>query len=374
MARHITSLNINGYRGLCDFFADDIADINILLGNNNSGKTSVLEVLDTFSAITSPSKWLNNSVYRNSLMSGLNPCIDLHNLFNINYTDMPIDVEYTDTLGKKNNLILRQKTEDVRLDLKSIKDIDRIGYRRITQNIEKYSMKDITEHNMENVVVECKHSTMTFDFNNEKTVSTDFFEFSNIIRSKSDIKCLFKTQYEYPYKYITQQFNLSDIIENQEMYEELISVLKVFDEDITQVFADNENNSVVYKIASKKNEKALPISVFGDGLKLALSIFAALPKARDGIMLIDEFNSSLHTSQISKVLQVIITICKRFNIQLFMTTHSLEAVDKVIECCDDFLDDLRIIRINKKTKQTYAKVINGNNAKQLRQNNEAELR
>ena len=46
MARHITSLKIDGYRGLRNFAVDDLADVNILLGDNNCGKTSVLEVLD----------------------------------------------------------------------------------------------------------------------------------------------------------------------------------------------------------------------------------------------------------------------------------------------------------------------------------------
>ena len=39
----ISSLNINGYRGLENFEMTGLGRINLLVGTNNSGKTSVLE-------------------------------------------------------------------------------------------------------------------------------------------------------------------------------------------------------------------------------------------------------------------------------------------------------------------------------------------
>ena len=45
MAGHIKNLDVDHYRGLNDVCLRDLNAINILTGNNNSGKTSVLEVL-----------------------------------------------------------------------------------------------------------------------------------------------------------------------------------------------------------------------------------------------------------------------------------------------------------------------------------------
>ena len=41
----ISSLNIKGYRGLENFEMSGLGRINLLVGTNNSGKTSVLEII-----------------------------------------------------------------------------------------------------------------------------------------------------------------------------------------------------------------------------------------------------------------------------------------------------------------------------------------
>ncbi len=45
MAIHITELNIETYRGIKSLKLNNLAPINIITGDNNCGKTSVLEVL-----------------------------------------------------------------------------------------------------------------------------------------------------------------------------------------------------------------------------------------------------------------------------------------------------------------------------------------
>ena len=45
MARHLSELSIGTYRGIRDLCIKDLGDINILVGDNNCGKTSVLEAL-----------------------------------------------------------------------------------------------------------------------------------------------------------------------------------------------------------------------------------------------------------------------------------------------------------------------------------------
>ncbi|MFA7128629.1 MAG: AAA family ATPase, partial [Sphaerochaeta sp.] len=44
-AKHISELNIITYRGIRNLEIDDLGRVNILLGDNNSGKTSVLEAI-----------------------------------------------------------------------------------------------------------------------------------------------------------------------------------------------------------------------------------------------------------------------------------------------------------------------------------------
>ena len=55
---HIKSLNIETFRGIQNLKLDSFSGINIFTGDNNSGKTSVLELLDSLSAPIELQTWL----------------------------------------------------------------------------------------------------------------------------------------------------------------------------------------------------------------------------------------------------------------------------------------------------------------------------
>jgi AAA domain, putative AbiEii toxin, Type IV TA system len=80
-----------------------------------------------------------------------------------------------------------------------------------------------------------------------------------------------------------------------------------------------------------------PISAFGDGLRRALLMAATIPAVPNGVLLIDELESALHVSVLDSVLEILKWAAERYNVQVFATTHSLEAVDAV---CRSFASDL----------------------------------
>ena len=47
MAIHIKNLKIDTYRGIKNLQLNNFKDINIFTGDNNTGKTSILEVLNS---------------------------------------------------------------------------------------------------------------------------------------------------------------------------------------------------------------------------------------------------------------------------------------------------------------------------------------
>lgn len=49
MGKYITELNISQIRGINKLEMKNIGDVNLLLGNNNVGKTSVLEAIKILS-------------------------------------------------------------------------------------------------------------------------------------------------------------------------------------------------------------------------------------------------------------------------------------------------------------------------------------
>ena len=64
----------------------------------------------------------------------------------------------------------------------------------------------------------------------------------------------------------------------------------------------------------------------GDGIRRILQLFISMEKARDGFLLIDEFENGLHYSVQTEVWQLLFRLAKQRNIQIFATTHSLDCV------------------------------------------------
>ena len=95
----------------------------------------------------------------------------------------------------------------------------------------------------------------------------------------------------------------------------------------------------------------------------------------DGIILIDEIDNAINMSVFHKIFPWFIQKCKEHNIQAFVTTHSAEAIDAILESQNDN-DDIRIITLRKtpKTHKTIAKICTGSEALADRENFKMELR
>ena len=81
MGQSIESVKIDTFRGLHSFELENLAQINILTGDNNSGKTSVLELLSSLEDPTSFITW--RKLLRDS-RDGFSIYDGFYNLFDIN--------------------------------------------------------------------------------------------------------------------------------------------------------------------------------------------------------------------------------------------------------------------------------------------------
>jgi AAA15 family ATPase/GTPase len=88
-----------------------------------------------------------------------------------------------------------------------------------------------------------------------------------------------------------------------------------------------------------------PLYVFGDGLKKTLMLALTLLTTKNGVLLIDEIETSIHVSALTKVFSWLVETCRRQHTQLFVTTHSLEAIDAMLQT-EIATDDLVAFRLN----------------------------
>ncbi|HET6883745.1 MAG TPA: AAA family ATPase [Pirellulales bacterium] len=87
-----------------------------------------------------------------------------------------------------------------------------------------------------------------------------------------------------------------------------------------------------------------PLSIFGDALRRAVLIAGTLPTLAGGVLLIDEIEAGIHRDALARVFSWLVRTARELNVQIFATTHSLEAIDAILYAEQDELDDLATFR------------------------------
>lgn len=127
-----------------------------------------------------------------------------------------------------------------------------------------------------------------------------------------------------------QLTRLSELIESDTKLA-LIELLQDLDSDVRDLQIITEKHTGFPTILVKHNRSgSVPISVMGDGFRRALAIALSIPSASKGLLLIDEIETALHVSFLEKLFAWLIRACENFDVQLFATTHSLEAVSALV--------------------------------------------
>lgn len=77
-----------------------------------------------------------------------------------------------------------------------------------------------------------------------------------------------------------------------------------------------------------------------------------------GILLVDEIEAGIHSKALKNFIGKLLNVCTSNNVQIFLTTHSLETIDIILDDCPDRLNDISIYHIRNQGNQTLTKNYN----------------
>jgi hypothetical protein len=80
------------------------------------------------------------------------------------------------------------------------------------------------------------------------------------------------------------------------------------------------DGGVVIKL--KGSELPVPLGSLGDGSRRMLALALLLTRASGGVLLVDEIDTGLHYSTLESMWRLVIETARRLNVQVFATTHS----------------------------------------------------
>jgi len=96
----------------------------------------------------------------------------------------------------------------------------------------------------------------------------------------------------------------------------------------------------------------VPVHAMGDGMRRALHFATVVTElSSGGVLLVDEIEVGMHTTVLEKVFAWLCEVCVDAGVQMFATTHSIEAVDAILEGTPD--ENLVLYRINNSAAKRF---------------------
>ncbi|CUO96159.1 recombination protein F [Anaerostipes hadrus] len=307
----IENIHIKTFRGLNNLNLEDLAQINILTGKNNSGKTSVLEMLKNF---------------RNFM-----------------------DWDHQNMLAGNEKILY---TNAYLEEFQELFDID--------------SEEKIITYE---VGLKSKKLNVSIKATDENTCHA---EIQNLLRVRIPIV-------SDKDRFLELDQNLKRIFEYHDLYKEAVGVLKEYDDDIIGIEYEQDgqpgpNYGHYTWTITKSSGKHIPLNIYGDGMKKALFLMAMTMKAKNGILLLDNFEVSIHPAAMDKTFRWILRACKKLNIQVFLTSHNKEAIDKILKCDPEITKDVALYTLSRINGKTAARRVLGEKAIEMQDEMGLELR
>ena len=326
----INKLCIDGYRGIRQLKIGELKQVNLVVGDNNCGKTSVLEALQMLRTSGNLANVYRVARLRDSItLLGSNSIFDSFICMFPKNNSGKMEISVSGTCDDKDiSFVLDGRKNRVLLDTKELPS-------------RKYIQHDIEEGEIE---------TEAFD---------------GTIRLKLDGKEKKTEIHINQYSSVTgTPFSDKDQLRNESYKQICIKALQLFDPDIEDlmIFKSDIGNRPVEYIRHKLLGD-MPVSSYGDGIKKVLALSNGIAMAAGGILLIDEIETAIHKKYYDDIFRFIVKACKSFKVQAFITTHSIEAIDGLLETQDydiqHELDDICVCTIKRTAEGSVSRVLTG---------------
>lgn len=93
----------------------------------------------------------------------------------------------------------------------------------------------------------------------------------------------------------------------------------------------------------------VPLRHLGEGLNRLFGLILAIVNSRDGMLMVDEIESGLHYTAQVDLWKLIFATAKRLNVQVFATTHSWDCIEAFqAAACKDTESEGMLIRLDRK--------------------------
>ena len=345
MSPKIESIRVERFRAFRKLEIQGLGRVNLIVGKNNTGKSSLLEALRLLASDANPRVITSILKYREEDRNNLyeearkedpdSLFLTVSSLFNgfPHLAENPGSIVIS-TNGKSRSNVLR-----LRLGWYSEeRDID--GRRRLVE--EETPLNDFS--GVLALVAETGDAPRIMSLERlgypyRRT------RFPQDLMGESYLPCTFVSPYG---EERTEALgHLWDRIALSDQEEDVVNALRIIDPRISAVSMIGEGGRRYRTAIVRAKNIPRPVSLrsFGDGVNRLFGIILSLVNAENGFLLIDEFENGLHHGVQHEAWRTIFEVAERLNIQVFATSHSWDAIEAFQKAAAETAEDGALVRL-----------------------------
>ncbi|MGP0062949.1 MAG: AAA family ATPase [Isosphaeraceae bacterium] len=328
-------ISIKSFRGIESLEAKGLRRINLIVGCNNSGKTTFLESLFLLGGATSPLVPTTLGQLRGQRWGGASPDPVWRPLFHNLDPRIPIEI-----VGQQAGDRRERKLRIEALEVSSFADSyepsseGEVGIAAATQDFDigglrlryigatgnEFLTNSIFDPKSGNIDAPSKDRD---DF--VRTTMLSARAYSSMARDAQQFSFLLKIKQE------------RDVLEGMHIIDQRVQRIEVVSEPSgPSIYLDIGLDTLV------------PLAVGGEGLVRLFSIIVELTASRNGVLLIDEIDNGFHYSVMPDLWKLLRELAEKHNVQLFGTTHNDEIMRSALDVFAESEGILGLFRIDKR--------------------------
>lgn len=327
----LKSLVIKNFRSLADFEVAKLGRVNLIVGKNNSGKSSVLEALRIYAGNAHQElleKIAQGHDEKHFLDKNVKEGIEVSLPYEDLFTGRKFPKEEKPiVIGELENENALKIYHAYRVE-KDYIATDEEGNKETIKRPVSITNLELTEHRPilgEGLLIKKKGNAVSIDFN---VISPDFRRFATV---GNPLPCSLIPTQLIAMNELASDWDSIALTEAEETVKDAMKIILpefenlIFVNDST--YGESKAIRRIAKVKIKDWSYPVPLNSLGDGMLRILQLVLKIFPAKGGFFLIDEFENGLHYSVQEKIWELLFDMAQKLDIQVFATTHSWDCIE-----------------------------------------------
>jgi predicted ATPase len=328
-----TNIHIERFRGIPSLDLDGLRQINLLVGKNNTGKTSVLEAILLLCAPNNPFIPAYVGQMRGQRFASSDDAdISWRSLFPDLSGKVPIII--SGSLGEERLRLRIQPLESTN----SIHDFNGQPPSAIESEA-KYTLVGLK---------------LDYDYMDGKVPKTSQITF-NPLTHQLETPSSQKQSGDEVLAFFLSSRSIINLDRDTKTYSYLVrnrqeqrvlELIRLLDPRIQRLTVISESSGATVYV-DIGGESLIPLAVCGEGMIRLFSIILAFTHAQHGVLLIDEIDNGLHYTVMNKIWPILQELCSENSVQLIATTHNEEMLQEAMRAYQEQAQTFAVYRLDR---------------------------